>query len=46
MDVKLAGYAKLCSGYEYGFSGARGESGLAAETVRGRGWGLGGSWEP
>jgi Golgi SNAP receptor complex protein 1 len=29
LDVKIAAYGKLCSGYEYGY--AKGESGLAAD---------------
>ena len=33
--MKLAAYAKLCSGYEYGYT--KGESGLATEAVRGGG---------
>lgn len=33
LDIKVAAYGKLCSGYEYGY--ARGESGLATDQV---GW--------
>src|SRR6476619_1972080 len=32
LDMKLAAYAKLCSGFESGY-GAKGESGLATEQV-------------
>lgn len=32
LDIKVAAYGKLCSGYEYGYS--KGESGLATDQVR------------
>ena len=32
IDVKLAAFGKLCSGFEYGYT--KGESGLATEQVR------------
>jgi hypothetical protein len=32
LDVKLAAYAKLCSGYEGGFT-SKGEAGLATDQV-------------
>lgn len=32
LDIKVAAYGKLCSGYEYGYS--KGESGLATDQAR------------
>lgn len=36
LDIKVAAYGKLCSGYEYGYS--KGESGMATDQVGAAGW--------